>query len=73
MDQREARRGCRVTSEDGGPCSLGAIIVRNVLRCVEFFPRFGFVPMLILVFLTRNRQRLGDLVARSVVVEHRPV
>ena len=61
--------GCRVVSEDGERCGLGAIVVRNVLRCVEFAPGFTFAPMLILVFLTRNRQRLGDMVARSVVVE----
>ena len=62
--------GCRVVADDGTRCSFGAIVVRNLLRCVEFFPpRFAFAPLLILVFLTRNRQRLGDLVARSVVVE----
>ena len=60
---------CRVVSEDGERCTFGAIVVRNVLRCVEFFPGFTFAPMLILVLLTHKRQRLGDMVARSVVVE----
>lgn len=60
--------GCRVVTEYGKRCCLGAIVVRNVLRCVEFFPRFEFAPTLVLVVLTRNRQRLGDLVARTVVV-----
>ena len=64
--------GCRVVSDDGTRCSFGAIVARNGLRCVEFFPpHLAFAPILILVFLTRNRQRLGDLVARSVVVETR--
>ena len=61
--------GCRVVREDGGRCGFGAIVARNVLRVVEFYPRLAFAPVLILVVLTRNRQRLGDLVARSMVVE----
>ncbi|MCP4594460.1 MAG: RDD family protein [bacterium] len=63
--------GCRVVNEHGQRCSLGAIVVRNVLRVVEFFPRFAVAPILVLVILTRNRQRLGDLAARTVVVERR--
>lgn len=64
--------GCRVVSEQGQRCSVRAILLRNVFRVVELFPGLDFAPLLLLVFLTRNRQRLGDLVARSVVVELQP-
>jgi uncharacterized RDD family membrane protein YckC len=41
-------------------------VVRNVLRCLELMPPFwvlGFV-----VVLSRNRQRVGDIFARTIVV-----
>lgn len=63
--------GCRVVSEDGERCAFGAILARNLARAVELLTP-SFAPILILVFLTRNRQRLGDLVARSVVVQPKP-
>ena len=58
----------RVRNHRGQPCALGAIIVRNLLR-FELYPLFQLVPTAILVALTRNRQRLGDLVANTIVVE----
>jgi uncharacterized RDD family membrane protein YckC len=63
---------CHVLSEDGRPCTRQQIIVRNALRMIEFFPTGDLGPTLILIVLTRNRQRLGDLVARTIVVERVP-
>lgn len=57
--------GCRVVGEDGGRCGLMPILIRNAARIAEFY----FLPLVILVPLTRSRQRLGDLLARTVVVE----
>ncbi len=62
--------GCRVLSENAGRPSMGQILVRNLLRYVELFPIFEWLPPLVLILFTRNRQRLGDLVARTVIVEH---
>jgi uncharacterized RDD family membrane protein YckC len=59
---------CYVVSYSGSRATLGAILVRNLLRVPEFY----FLPTLLLVFLTINRQRFGDVLARTVVVEHRP-
>ncbi|GAA0407540.1 RDD family protein [Cocleimonas flava] len=56
-----------VSMEDASPISPGASIIRNLLRFVDFLPflyGFGFISML----LTKRFQRLGDLVAGTVVL-----
>lgn len=63
---------CRVVDESGHRCRLTQILLRNVLRFVELFPLFQLWPSFILMLFTRNRQRLGDLIARSIVVERVP-
>lgn len=60
---------CKVVNEQGAKPGFGAVALRNLLRLVEMFPPFDFMPAAVLVILTRNRQRLGDLIARTVVVE----
>ena len=60
---------CRVVTEHGQPCRLLAILLRNLMRLVEMFPAFDLMPAIVLILVTRNRQRLGDLVARTVVVQ----
>jgi len=57
--------GLSVTGAHGGRCGFVAIVVRNLARIVEFH----FPPLILLVAFTPSRQRLGDLLARSVVVE----
>jgi len=57
----------RVCSHLAGRASFGAIVVRNLLR-FEIFP-FHFSPLVVLLVITRNRQRLGDLAANTLVVE----
>ena len=65
--------GCRVVAENGDRCSAVTILVRNLFRLVELFPKGQFLAAIILVILTRNRQRLGDLIARTLVVESVPL
>jgi uncharacterized RDD family membrane protein YckC len=60
---------CRAVSETGHRMLLRQVLARNILRTVELFPAFMLFPPFILILFTRNRQRLGDLVARTVVVE----
>ncbi|UCG16902.1 MAG: RDD family protein [Phycisphaerales bacterium] len=60
---------CRVVTERGHRCSFGRIVLRNVLRFVEMFPIFQLLPSAVLMLLTRKRQRIGDLVAGTIVVE----
>lgn len=61
--------GTRVVSESGAPPGVAAIITRNAFRFLEMMPPLWVLGFL--VVLSRNRQRLGDIFARTVVV--RPV
>jgi uncharacterized RDD family membrane protein YckC len=58
---------CRL---DGGRAGIGPILTRNISRLIELEPLLTLWPMLLLVVMTRNRQRVGDLLARTVVREH---
>ena len=60
---------CRVVDERGQPCRFGAVAVRNLIRLIEMFYLFQLMPAIILIMLTRNRQRLGDLLAGTLVIE----
>jgi uncharacterized RDD family membrane protein YckC len=60
--------GLRVCSTSGTRGTSLAIIVRNCLR-FELYYKLSFLPLAMLVILTRNHQRLGDLVAGTMVVE----
>jgi len=60
---------CRVADEQGHPCGFLRVAVRNLLRLVEMFPVFDLLPSLVLILLTRKRQRLGDLLAGTLVIE----
>ncbi len=57
----------RVLKVDGVPVDWGASLLRNLLRFVDGMP-FGYTVGLLSVLLTRDFQRVGDLVAGTVVV-----
>ncbi len=63
--------GCTVLSESLARPRAAQIAIRNVTRLLELEWRLLIWPFLLVVFLTRNRQRLGDLLARTIVVEGR--
>ena len=59
--------GIRVIHANGTPVGWSASVTRNLLRFVDFLPLlyvFGIVSMM----LTRRFQRLGDLVAGTLVI-----
>ena len=61
----------RVIREDGRPISFFEAVVRNLLREFDIMP-FPFYSIgLISVFATSSDQRVGDLVAGTVVVRER--
>ena len=63
--------GLRVRQIDGAPCTAGQIAVRTLMRLVEVNPvLLGVLPAGISILLTKRRQRLGDLLAKTVVVHH---
>ncbi len=58
----------RVVGSDGAQPSTRAVLLRNVLRFVDWLP-FFYVVGLIAVFATgERRQRLGDIVAKTRVI-----
>ncbi len=61
--------GLRVVRLDGAPVGLGESLVRNALRVVEL--PLGYAPAVLAVALGSRRQRLGDLVAGTLVVQER--
>lgn len=67
--------GCRVLTTDIGRPSARQIVWRNALRVLEVgFGTSGWiVTLMMLVMLTRNRQRIGDLLAGTIVVMLGPV
>lgn len=62
--------GLRVRMADGTPVSLEAAILRNLLRPADMLPG-PYLVGLGSIFLSDRAQRLGDLVAGTVVVSER--
>jgi len=63
--QTPGKRLCRlqVVKDDGFGLDAGGIVVRNVFRLVDSLPLTWIVPL-----LSRKSQRLGDMVAGTLVV-----
>jgi len=62
----------RVLRDDGGPCGVGAAAIRNILRVIDVLP-FIYIVGMILVARSPKKQRLGDIVAHTVVVGAAPL
>jgi uncharacterized RDD family membrane protein YckC len=64
----------RVIREDGRPVTFWEALARNLLRIFDALPGF-LIPLysvgLIVVFMNRRDQRIGDLFAGTVVVRER--
>jgi uncharacterized RDD family membrane protein YckC len=61
----------RVIREDGRPISFWEAAVRNLLRTFDMMPMPFYSIGLISVFLSLSDQRVGDMVAGTVVVRER--
>jgi uncharacterized RDD family membrane protein YckC len=59
--------GLRVITEDGSPASFTAVLIRNLLRLVDFLPLFYGIGVAAIVVSPKS-QRLGDLAAGTYVV-----
>lgn len=59
--------GLKVASVSGAPVTLPQSLIRNLLRVVDVMP-FGYLLGLTCCLFTKKFQRLGDLVANTVVV-----
>ncbi|MEM9386450.1 MAG: RDD family protein [Pseudomonadota bacterium] len=60
--------GIHCVDSEGQPPGAGAILLRNVLRVIDSLPMVYTVG-LVAVMITRQHQRLGDLVAGTRVVQ----
>src|ERR1700752_2675346 len=61
----------RVIREDGRPITFWGASVRNLLRSFDMFPVVFYSVGLISVFSSTRDQRIGDMVAGTVVVRER--
>ncbi|MBN1803705.1 MAG: RDD family protein [Sedimentisphaerales bacterium] len=61
--------GIRVMGTDLQPCGFGRAFLRNILKFVDGF--FNFLVGVIIAALSHNWQRIGDMAARTVVVDIR--
>ena len=61
----------RVIKVDGTPISGTDVVLRNISRPVDTFP-LALVG-LVMIFVSRKAQRLGDLMAQTVVIHETPI
>jgi uncharacterized RDD family membrane protein YckC len=64
----KAAVGLRVVAEDGSPPTNKAILIRTLMRLIDWLPLFYLVGFITVLATGSDRQRVGDLVARTRVV-----
>jgi uncharacterized RDD family membrane protein YckC len=62
----------RVIKVDGAPVSWVDVLLRNLARPIDAFGPMGLLGLL-LIFVTPRAQRLGDLMARTLVIHETPI
>jgi hypothetical protein len=62
--------GLRVLTLDGGRASFWRIVIRNVVRFVDYLPAAYLVGM-ISILVSEKHQRVGDVAAGTMVVRER--
>jgi uncharacterized RDD family membrane protein YckC len=60
----------RTVKEDGSRLSLGRCMLKHLFDVIDHFPTGGIIGMII-SGATKKKQRVGDLVAKTIVVEVR--
>ncbi|MBU7006832.1 RDD family protein [Phosphitispora fastidiosa] len=62
--------GLRVVRRTGEAVTFGSVFVRNLMRIVDALPAGNAIGM-IAIFFSENRQRVGDMVADTIVVREK--
>jgi uncharacterized RDD family membrane protein YckC len=62
----------RVIKVDGTPVSGMDVLLRNISRPLDTFGPMGLIGLL-MIFLSARAQRLGDLMARTMVIHETPI
>ena len=57
----------RVIRRDGQPVHVGEVMIRNLVRIVDFLPGFYGIG-LVVMFIDKEARRLGDMAAGTIVV-----
>ena len=66
-------QGLEVRKLDGGKCDLKAAIIRTGLRVLEADPLLlGGLPAGIAIISSKRKQRVGDMLAGTIVVTRKP-
>jgi len=60
---------CEVCSETLDRPNAVHIIIRNITKLIELEPYLQIWPFMLVIILMRNNQRVGDLLARTIVVQ----
>jgi uncharacterized RDD family membrane protein YckC len=60
--------GLVVVTVRGNPCEYREAAIRTVLRLIDGIPGALYIVGLVAIYLTDERQRLGDMAADTVVV-----
>ena len=58
--------GLKVVKQDGSAMDWQASIIRNLLRIIDGF--FGYLLGAIVIWTSKSKQRIGDMVAHTIVV-----
>jgi uncharacterized RDD family membrane protein YckC len=67
-------QGLVIRKLDGRPCDLTAALIRSGLRILEVNPLlFGGLPAGIVILVSARRQRIGDVIAGTLVVSDKLV
>ncbi|NPV91619.1 MAG: RDD family protein [Firmicutes bacterium] len=64
--------GLRVVKTDGRKCDIVGSLIRNLLRIVDALP-FLYIVGMITIWVTKRKQRVGDLAAGTLVVKKNAV
>ena len=62
----KAITGIQVRQRDGDACNFSAALIRNLLRAVDAIA--GYLVGMVVALLSAWRQRVGDLVAGTIVI-----
>lgn len=66
----KAFSGLRVRQRDGSRCTAKSALIRTAFRLIEVNPfLIGGLPAMLAVRFSRYKQRLGDMLANTVVVD----
>ena len=58
----------KVIGENNQHVNLGMVLVRNILRIIDWLPILYLIGFIVIIF-TGKKQRIGDLAARTIVIK----